>query len=386
MANWNLMAKLFSTLGLTAFGVGFTGMTVKGRECRDPSIFCGGFGFPANNYNTLNYDITNPYAFLNANINPTNSLMRTGTPSSVRKTQSGLPPDNISELKTNVGKAQEFLQEHLTNLSDADLEKLGISSAKRDRLLEYIKNVKFEDNPYGAARAEGNSIIINSSCSDTDNLANMVTLLIHEANHCDYNQLHANGETAARIDTREEETDCERLGLLTSALLIKNGDITGCDNYGRYPQIPRGSETPVTEYLDKPELLEQHLNNWLDISYRNMSDNLSGDITIQHGIQVNDNTKIEIKSGDIIKIGNEEFPIGQNGIFLEGIQRTPIMQFVNAKTNPPTNLIQGNIIFDDIVPTREEKQQVNKSNITPTGQTVEVIRNGKVIYTGKVYK
>ena len=146
MANWNLMAKLFSTLGLTAFGVGFTGMTVKGRECRDPSIFCGGFGFPANNYNTLNYDITNPYAFLNANINPTNSLMRTGTPSSVRKTQSGLPPDNISELKTNVGKAQEFLQEHLTNLSDADLEKLGISSAKRDRLLEYIKNVKFDDN------------------------------------------------------------------------------------------------------------------------------------------------------------------------------------------------------------------------------------------------
>lgn len=270
-------------------------------------------------------------------------------------------------------------------MSDADLKKLGITPEKRDRLLEYIHNVKFENNPYGAARAEGNSIIINSTCYDTDNLANMVTLLMHEANHCDYNQLHANGEAQVRIDTKEEEANCERLGLLTSALLIKNGEITGCDNYGRYPQIPRGSETPVTEYLDKPELLEQHLNKWLDISYRNMSDDLSGNITIQHSMQVNDNTKIEINSGDIIKIGSNEFTIGQNGIFLEGIQRTPIMQFVNATTNPPSNLIQGNIIFDDIVPTINEKQQVNKSNITPTGETVEVIRGGKVVYTGKVY-
>ncbi len=292
----------------------------------------------------------------------------------------------MTTLKTNVGKAQEFLQEHLANLSDADLEKLGISSAKRDRLLKYIANIKYEDNPYGAARADGDSIIINSSCANTDNLADMVTLLMHEANHCDYNQLHTNGETKVRIDTKEEEANCERLGLLTSALLIKNGEITGCDNFGRYPGIPNVPKTPVTEYLDNPELLEQHLNKWLDVSYRNMSDNLNGNITIQHGIQVNDDTKVEIQSGDVIKIGNDEFTIGQNGTFLEGIQRTPIMQFVNATTNPPSNLIQGNIIFDDIVPTTEEKLQVNKSNITPTAQTVQVIRNGKVVYTGKVYK
>lgn len=278
------------------------------------------------------------------------------------------------------------MQEHLADLSDADLEKLGITSEKRDRLLKYISNVEFEDNTYGAARAKGNSIIINSTCSNTDNLADMVTLLMHEANHCDYNELHANGEAEVRIDTKEEEANCERLGLLTSALMIKKGEITGCDNYGRYPQIPRGSETPVTEYLNNPQLLEEHLNKWLDISYRNMADNLSGDITIQHGIQINDDTKAEIKSGDVIKIGDQEYTIGQNGTFLEGIQRTPIMQFVNATTNPPKNLIEGNIVFDNIIPTNQERQQVNKSNIAPTEQTVQVIRNGKVIYTGKVYK
>lgn len=151
-------------------------------------------------------------------------------------------------------------------------------------------------------------------------------------------------------------------------------------------QTASGSKTPVTQYLDNPELLQQHLNEWLDSSYSNLADNLTGDITIQHSGNTNANNKIEIKSGDVVKIGNIEYTIGQDGNLLEGRGRTPIMQFINAKTNPPASLIDGNIIFDDIIPTSEEKQQANISNITSTGQTVQVIRNGQVVCTGKVYK
>lgn len=111
MANWNLMAKLFSTLGLTAFSVGFTGMAVKGMKggcCNNcGSIFGGGFGFMPynnnynmfntyNNYNMFNsynnFDFSNPYAFLNSNINPANSITRTNSTNSVKKAQSAPPP------------------------------------------------------------------------------------------------------------------------------------------------------------------------------------------------------------------------------------------------------------------------------------------------------
>lgn len=111
MANWNLMAKLFSTLGLTAFGVGFTGMAVKGMKggcCNNcGSIFGGGFGFMPynNNYNMFNtynnYNMfnsynnigfSNPYAFLNSNISSVSPVSEAAPPSSVRRSQSTPPP------------------------------------------------------------------------------------------------------------------------------------------------------------------------------------------------------------------------------------------------------------------------------------------------------
>lgn len=94
MANWNLISKLMSTIGTTAFGIGLTGMAVKGmnNNCRCSSIFSGQFGFNPYYTGFSAMDIQNPYAFLNANITPANSVPQVSTPSRVRKTQSAPPP------------------------------------------------------------------------------------------------------------------------------------------------------------------------------------------------------------------------------------------------------------------------------------------------------
>lgn len=94
MANWNFISKLMSTIGTTAFGVGFTGMAIKGMNsnCQCNSIFSGQFGFNPYYTGFSAMDIQNPYAFLNANITPATSVSRTSASGNVRRTQSAPPP------------------------------------------------------------------------------------------------------------------------------------------------------------------------------------------------------------------------------------------------------------------------------------------------------
>ena len=411
MANWNLISKLMSTFGTTAFGVGFTGMAIKGIKeggCHNnfSSIFGGGFGYPAN-FNTFNYDITNPYAFLNSNITPTNSVKRTSSTGNVKRAQSP-PPDKMTTLQTNVGKAQEFLQEHLKTLSDTDLEKLGISSAKRDKLLNYIANIKYEDDPlhdtmHGGNKNDDYAITVNTKLQDSDNLANMVTMLVHEANHCDEAYLKDNpneseiGDTRHRdasgnpinapsTNTKWEERACETLGVMTCAVLIDKGELP---NYSRY------NNHQFTEYLTNPDLLNKDIDEWCNKGYTNYIEDFDGNVTFEH-MRMDDvdvsgvpDTKIQIQKGDIVKVNGKKYTIG-NGIFMESSDSAPIIQlcdYINLdKKNSPTMLTDGRIIFDKLEPTQSEKEKVGLGDISSTAQTVEVIRNGKVIYTGKVYK
>lgn len=310
----------------------------------------------------------------------------------------------MSELNTNVGKAQEFLLDQLKTLSDADLEKLGISSAKRDRLLKYIANIKYEDDPlhdtmHGGDKSDGYAITVNTKLQDTDNLANMVTMLVHEANHCDeaylrdnpdkseigntrYRDASGNPITAPYINTKWEERACETLGVMTCAVLIDKGELP---NYSRY------NNHQFTEYLTNPDLLTQDIDEWCNGGYTNYIDDFDGNVTFEHmRMPEIDNggtpdTKIQIQKGDIVKVNGKEYSIG-NGIFMESSDSAPIIQFCDYSTQPPTGLIEGRIVFDGLEPTQSEKEKVGLGNITPTAQTVEIVRNGKVVYTGKVYK
>ncbi len=337
-------------------------------------------------------------------INQDVSVSRTSSVNLVDKNQRISQKISLPELKANVGKAQEFLQEHLANLSDADLEKLGISSAKRDRLLKYIANIKYEDDPlhdtmHGGDKSDGYAITVNTKLQDTDNLANMVTMLVHEANHCDeaylrdnpdkseigdtrYRDVSGNPITAPYINTKWEERACETLGVMTCAVLIDKGELP---NYSRY------NNHQFTEYLTNPDLLTQDIDEWCNRGYTNYIDDFDGNVTFEH-MRMPDvdnggltDAKIQIKKGDIVKVDGKEYTIG-NGIFMESSDSAPIIQFCDYTTQPPTGLIEGRIIFDGLEPTQSEKEKVGLDDITQTAQTVEIVRNGQVVYTGKVYK
>lgn len=298
------------------------------------------------------------------------------------------------------------MQEHLANLSDADLQKLGITAEKRDRLLGYIANIKYEDDPlhntmHGGNKDDNYAITVNTNLTDSDKLANMVTMLVHEANHCDeaylrdnpdkseigntrYRDTSGNPKTAPNINTKWEEKACETLGIMTCAILIDKGEIPD-KNYSRY------NNHKFTEYLTNPDLLTQDIDEWCDRGYTNYIEDFDGNLTIEH-MRMPDvdttgtaNTKIQIKKGDVVKVNEKEYTIG-NGIFMESSDSAPIIQFCDYSGQTPRGLIEGRIVFDGLEPTQSEKEKVGLENITPTEQTVQIIRNGQVVYTGKVYK
>lgn len=329
---------------------------------------------------------------------------------SVRDTRSANEVEPPADKKQNVEEARDYLTNQLTNLTNEDLQTMGISSQKRDRILEYLKNITW-GNAHDSAEAKGSGIVFSIHCEDTQNLANMVTLLMHEANHCDENYLDKHPEDSEptdlrhrdsngnplenhRVNTKEEEKACETLGLLATATLIKKGVLQGYDNYGRY-----GNPTnPVTKYLNNPSLLKSDVNNWANEGYTNYPEGINdASITIEHlkteKVTLPDNVKnqkpLQLKSGDIIRIGDKSYTLGgDNGIVLSALDSIPVFQMIrhgNVENGP-----EGILTFNELSPCKEElnfyKIQTGKG-WTPheNPETFTVERNGEIIYTGKKY-
>ncbi len=319
-----------------------------------------------------------------------------------------------AELKQNVDKAVSYLTNQLNSLTKEDLQQMGISEAKRDRILEYLKNITY-DNSHDSAQAKGGGIVFSIHCQDTNNLANMVTLLMHEANHCDENYLdkypneseqrdlrHRNSDGRPiinhRVNTKEEEKACETLGLLTTAVLIKKGVLQGQDNYGRYGNPPH----PVTSYLTDKNLLKSDVEKWANSSYTNYPEGISNaSITVEHvkdkKLNLPDNIRnqapLQLQAGDVIKVGDKTYTLGgDNGIVLSPMDSIPFFQMV-PHGNVDNELI-GRITFDELSPSNEEIDFYDKQNgsdgwirdiLQQNYEPVQVIRNGQVIYTGKKY-
>lgn len=334
-------------------------------------------------------------------------------------------PSNVSVdpvLKQNVEKAQKFLLKQLELLDDTDLQKIGITSDKRDRLMEYIKNITF-DIGHDSAEARGAGIVFSVDCSNTDKLENMTTLLMHEANHCDENFLGKNPEYSQLgdlrhrdennnpleknlINTKEEEIACETLGLLTTALLIDKG-ILSDTNYGRYPEST-ANKHPVLKYLTDANLLKSDVKAWANESYTNYPEGINNaGITIEHlthqaftekytlSSDVK-NEKLELKDGDIIKIGNKLFPLSgkSSGVVLSALDSIPVLQMISCGGDLEHGDNLGIIEFDNVKMSTEEEnfykdQRKDESNhfwYRDTQSTpIVVMRNGSVIAKGTIY-
>ena len=309
------------------------------------------------------------------------------------------------EMKANIEKAQKVLTEQLKNFTAQDLQTLGITPEKRDRLLKYLENIVY-DGTHDSMQGKGIWIVVSNRCSDTDNLANMITMLMHEANHCDENFINKYPEYADNnsiryvegresnseimlVNTKAEERACETLGLLTTAILYKKGVIK--EDYKRYG-------APVSEYIDSngqpTQALKNDINNWVS-GYTNYPEDMRGNITVEHMVDYgindvpNNYDKLQIQAGDVLVVNDDgktkQVTLGSNGAILSPVDSAPIFQLINAEFG-------GKIIFDSLQPTDDEynliESRTGKSERPEKPdnyQTFSIMRNGKEVYSGRLY-
>lgn len=307
------------------------------------------------------------------------------TPQTVENTPQPQPqpaPTNPkTDLQQKVNDAQNLLINNLSELNDKDLQDIGISTAKRDRIIGYLNNISYDNDPYGAAKSVNNGIVVSEN-GKFPSQADLIKVLVHEANHCDEDYLFKNPDMSdsndtrhrdisgnpknnSRVNTVEEEKMCERIALLTTAKLIDKGVLSE-DNYAPYtpPEQFRApdediSKYKVTNYLKNQNQLESDLNGWIERSYPGVVENLSGDVTIRHMGQQNG---IQLKSGDEIRFNDQTYTIGKDGVYLSAQGRTTTCQLTAFDSDGNPIGIANNIIFNNMEPTQDELRSIYSPN------------------------
>ena len=278
---------------------------------------------------------------------------------------------NNPDLQKNIETARIKTIESLKGLSNEDLDKIGIDSDKRDRLIGYLETIYYDaqetSNTMQALTIDGKPFIsVNEKLMDYDNMANMITMLLHEANHCDREFL---GRKAG--NNKAEESECERIGCMTTALLIQRNALPYSDKYGNYQnygRYPMGEKPhPFVDYIKDPTLFENDINNWVS-GYTNYPDDDSCAITLEHNDKSLESKKIKIEYGDIVKIGNRELKIGQD-CMLDGMNSQPIFQISCFNGEEGVS----NIVFDDLKPSEVEKQRCGRSSLDENERLQKVV-------------
>ena len=256
--------------------------------------------------------------------------------------------------------------------------------------LQCLDEIQYIGNKSGAGFAKWGTINIETDNEQINTTAQMVKLLIHEANHA-FKQRKAEQNGTLNFPTKEEEMECETLALTTTAKMV--GKVEGMDDYEIYNHN--------ISYYQNESLVQNDIGvqHWLEDSYLGLADNLSGDITITHlidreNVNNNNSNSLKIQSGDVIKVGDTEYTIGENA-YLEGLNYTSVMQLIMHRKASDSEEVRnsgpelyGHIVFDDMQPTEYEKQELQKANSDYThgseGIKFTITRGGKTI-TGTFY-
>lgn len=252
-------------------------------------------------------------------------------------------------------------------------------------LLKILDNINFENNNYGAARADKSTsqILINLNGTYSSNSdAEIMKIILHEALHCLYQD--------TKMNTWEEERCCESQALALTAEIVqaeKTNPSTTFTSYSAYGQN-------IENFTNNTDLLNGVINNWLETGYANRPKNAQGDITILKDSSLtspqvlstgsreylNPNNRIEIQSGDEIYIdGKLETNIGE--AILESAKLTNNGNSNKFQLYIPSenNRMLGIVAFDGCV----DHTEAPSPNIT--ARTIEITRNGEVVCTGKIY-
>lgn len=252
-------------------------------------------------------------------------------------------------------------------------------------LLKILDNINFENNNYGAARADKSTsqILINLNGTYSSNSdAEIMKIILHEALHCLYQD--------TKMNTWEEESCCESQALALTAEIVqaeKSNPNTTFTSFSAYGQN-------IENFANNTDLLNGVINNWLETGYANRPKNEQGDITILKDSSLtspqvlstgsreylNSNNRIEIQNGDEIYIdGKLETNIGE--AILESARLTNNGNSNKCQLYIPSenNRMLGIVAFDGCV----DHTEAPAPNVV--AKTIEIKRNGEIVCTGKIY-
>ncbi len=281
------------------------------------------------------------------------------------------------ELETKIQNIKTMLNNFLKGKT---LEGPNNTTISGDDVLKIINNeecFQFENNPYGAARADAESgqILINlDGCYSTNSDAELMKLIIHEALHCVYK---------TPIDTQNEEYCCESQALKITAEIVnqeKNNPETTFTSFGEYGHN--------IEDFSNFDIRDKAVLNWLNNGYANRPFSTEGDISIlkdnsfdsKTGTYTNLKDTIDIQGGDEIFVdGKKLTTIGEH--YLESANLTGNGNSNICQLCVPNKSMLGFIVFDGTVDHTNGKEKLPQTE----PKKVEIRRGNEIICTGNIY-
>lgn len=282
--------------------------------------------------------------------------------------------DNFSKSSSTVANSEEEFQKRLIDIKNkliANGKEAGLS----EDVINKIKSneIVLETKDYGAARYEKGKIFFNYNANrQPPSDAQLSKLLIHEAVHSSKSSIDN------KFNTQEEEAEAERTALTVTANLIKQGKIS--DEYSEYTDA-NGKKIKYSEFSNGKKI-DSTINNWLNQYYRGViHDKESLAVTVDKVPGENSN-QIKIRKGDVFNINGKEFKIGENGVFLEGIQGSNAFQL--CRGGPPPKTI-GFVLFEGTQYSEKKlPRQINEIFNNENGTAITIKQDNKLL-KGKIY-
>lgn len=276
------------------------------------------------------------------------------------------------ETEEEVAIKQERMEAHKKVVDEAvkilednwDLSGLSehfASEEDKELFLQCLRTVKYDATAKGTGHASMGEVIIETDNEQVKSTADMLKLLIHEANHAFKQQKAMNGD-GKLFTTKSEEQECETIALKSVATLVNKG-VKGLDDFEIHgTSIKTFAETEPTQVSG--------FNGWLE-GYNKLPDNMNGDITIHNGyLQVSGEDILEL-NGQCYKIENGKLEKAENDPKAQHFELTP-------DTILKWNDKQWKIENNELVEYEPKSIQIN-------GGDVLIVNGGETIRIGEEY-
>ena len=247
----------------------------------------------------------------------------------VLTTQEVSSTESPANEKTQRKQAHEQVVQSAIKTLKANWELSGLgehfnTTEDKALFLQCLDEIEYDTEKSGAGRSELGKVYIETNSSELKSEAEMLKLLIHEANHA-FLQRKAIANNTLNYPTKAEEIECETLALRATSNLI-NANIDGMSDFKIHGHN-------VSEYASIESIeTGSGFQSWLE-GYNQYADNLNGDITIQRHPQTNEapTGTIQLGDDDCIILGGVSYNI-IDGKLVEGTNQGQKLELSSNST------------------------------------------------------